>query len=68
MADYCDGCRYRGMLNGYGYCCNYIFATGHRRPCPPGEGCTEKVLRERRKKRGKKERISGETESTGGGK
>lgn len=37
----CEGC-----LHWYGdyennRCCNYIFDVGHRRPCPPGEKCTE---------------------------
>lgn len=66
--DYCEGCRYKGTLNGYGGYCTYIFVEGHSRPCPPGKGCTVKVLKERGKKRGKKERISGKAESTGGGK
>lgn len=40
----CTGCRYfRGDFE-YNRCCNYIFDTGHRRPCPPGEGCTVKEL------------------------
>jgi hypothetical protein len=24
--------------------CNYIFDVGHRRPCEPGAGCTEKKI------------------------
>ena len=37
---YCKGCgHYRGG-NGT-YCCEYLLDVGHRRPCPPGEGCTE---------------------------
>lgn len=37
---YCRGCgHYRGG-NGT-YCCEYLLDVGHRRPCPPGEGCTE---------------------------
>lgn len=39
-----------GCVHYYGYyrdnkCCNYIFDTGHRRPCPPGAACTVKKLR-----------------------
>lgn len=38
----CTGC-----LHFYGRyhnnkCCNYLFDTGHMRPCPAGEGCTVK--------------------------
>ena len=52
---YCDNCVYSSLLNGLNTrCCNYFLATGQRRPCPPGEGCTVKVGREvkRRKKKG----------------
>jgi len=27
------------LLSG-DWCCNYLGVTGHRRPCPPGDGCT----------------------------
>lgn len=37
----CQGCAYLGEAGHYG-CCNYIFCTGKRRPCPPGKGCTAK--------------------------
>lgn len=41
----CYGCfHWRGETYG-GTTCNYIFDQKHRRPCPPGEGCT--VRRER---------------------
>lgn len=38
----CTGC-----LHFYGRyhnnkCCNYLFDTGHMRPCPAGTGCTVK--------------------------
>lgn len=55
---YCDNCVYSCVLNGLATrCCNYFLATGQRRPCPPGEGCTVKVGREvkRRKKKGAKD-------------
>ena len=45
---YCDGCVYRGTINGgsggfaYIYCA-HIFLTGKRRPCPAGDGCTAKA-------------------------
>jgi hypothetical protein len=31
---------YWGSNWGSSYC-NYIFIEGHKRPCPPGKGCTE---------------------------
>lgn len=42
----CEGCMYRGYF-GSMPCCDYIFITGHMRPCPPGELCEVKVLGER---------------------
>lgn len=35
----CKGCAYAALLSG-AWCCDYLCMTGHRRPCPPGEGCT----------------------------
>lgn len=35
----CKGCAYAALLSGM-WCCDYLSMTGHRRPCPPGEGCT----------------------------
>lgn len=35
----CKGCAYAAYLGGEWYC-DYLSVTGHRRPCPPGEGCT----------------------------
>lgn len=35
----CKGCDYAVLLSGE-WCCDYLSVTGHRRPCPPGEGCT----------------------------
>ena len=55
---YCDNCVYSGAITGLSVrCCNYFLATGKRRPCPPGEGCTVKVGREgkRRRKRVQKD-------------
>lgn len=38
----CQGClHYYGAYEG-NRCCNYIFDTGKRRPCGPGEACTVK--------------------------
>ncbi len=38
----CEGCAYAVLLSGEWYC-DYLLTTGHRRPCPPGEGCTVRV-------------------------
>lgn len=35
----CKGCAYAVRLSGT-WCCDYLSVTGHRRPCPLGEGCT----------------------------
>lgn len=53
--DYCDDCCYSSKMGcGDSRYCAYIFKTGRRRPCPPGDACTEKVPRKviRRKKKG----------------
>lgn len=41
--DYCKGCVYRTYAGGEPIC-GYILVERHRRPCPPGEGCTAKVV------------------------
>lgn len=47
----CRGCKYAVCLSG-DWCCDYLLRTGHRRPCPSGEGCTVRedadVLQQRR--------------------
>ena len=51
----CKGCMYQGHLYTSDKelrTCDYLLITGHRRPCPPGAGCTAKKLvngRSRRK-------------------
>ena len=40
----CSGCKYYFGDYIANRCCNYIFVEGHRRPCPPGDGCTAKVI------------------------
>lgn len=48
--DACKGCfhwRNLGTAQGSIKACHYILDVGHRRPCPPGEGCTE-YTKERR--------------------
>lgn len=55
MKNNCDNCVYYAkMRSGSHRYCTFLFRTGHRRPCPPGEGCTVKVGRvvNRRKKDG----------------
>lgn len=48
-AKYCEGCVYwYGGFDGYELC-NYIFCNDHRRPCPPGKDCTEKVIGKRKR-------------------
>ena len=52
--NYCDDCVYGGVITGLKTrCCNYFLATGQRRPCPPGEGCTVKVGRKVNRRRKK---------------
>lgn len=41
--DYCKDCVYRTYA-GAEPICGYILVERHRRPCPPGEGCTAKVV------------------------
>lgn len=36
----CQGCLHFYGAYKVNRCCNYIFDTGKRRPCKPGEGCT----------------------------
>lgn len=50
----CKGCAYAVPLSGEWYC-DYLSITGHRRPCPPGEGCTVRVEAEKDLKRKWKE-------------
>lgn len=49
---YCRGCRYRKMLYGFGSgglaYCSYCLETGKKRPCQPGDGCTEWADKEER--------------------
>lgn len=46
MIKACRGCRYQAG----GRYCDYIGIVGHRRPCPPGPGCTVKDTDDRRRK------------------
>lgn len=40
----CEGCLHFYGAYKSNRCCNYIFDRETRRPCPPGEKCTEKRL------------------------
>lgn len=40
----CTGCVHFYGAYENNRCCNYLFDTGKRRPCPPGEGCTVKYI------------------------
>ena len=46
---YCKNCVYYTNIFGADYCCSYIFYVGKRRPCTAGVGCTEKLVRKKRK-------------------
>ena len=43
----CKNCVYWGGDYPCNFCCNYILDEGHSRPCPPGKGCTVKVIGKR---------------------
>jgi hypothetical protein len=45
-------CIHRGYWDTHVWCCEYIFNTGHRRPCPAGPGCTVYEKRQRPRKPG----------------
>ena len=64
---YCKNCVYYTNIFGADYCCSYMLDTGKRRPCPAGVGCTEKLVRKKKKvniavskKRLKKSETGGE--------
>lgn len=46
----CKGCMFRGKT-GAESSCDFMFATGIPRGCPPGKGCTRKVAGKKSKKR-----------------
>lgn len=54
---FCDGCIYKGVVEGKMPCCNYIFITEKSRGCPPGKGCTEKYTDNLTKEERKAARI-----------
>ena len=60
--NYCKHCLYFQGQFDENCCCNYIFLEGHRRPCPPGEGCTVR----KRRPRPRRMRFDRQTEQKGG--
>ena len=47
---YCRDCIYFQGTSDSVCTCDYIFIVGTKRPCDPGEGCTAKVKRRRKRK------------------
>ena len=43
----CYGCKYSCSGSGWLIYCEYLFITGHRRPCPGGKDCTVKEKKSR---------------------
>ena len=48
---YCRNCCYLKVIADTVNYCGYVFDEDKRRPCDPGEGCTVKVAKKRRKKK-----------------
>lgn len=46
----CQNCIYFQGTSDCVCTCDYILITGRKRPCDPGEGCTVKVKRRRKRK------------------
>lgn len=46
---YCRDCYYYCRVFDNVCCCEYIFITGKRRPCPAGVGCTVKLVLKKKK-------------------
>lgn len=46
----CRDCVYFGGGYDESCTCNYIFVRHTHRPCPPGDACTVKILRRRRRR------------------
>lgn len=52
----CKGCGYAVRLGNEWYC-DYLHITGHRRPCPPGKGCTVRTTAGRDTKQGRESNL-----------
>jgi hypothetical protein len=46
----CRDCIYGCLLYGGTISCDYIFKVGRKRPCPPGDDCTVKIKRKRKRR------------------
>lgn len=46
---HCKGCVHLAWMGGGFYWCDYIGDTGKPRPCPAGQGCTEKKVTRRKR-------------------
>ena len=52
--DNCDNCFYFGALPGHSVrFCRFSWMTNEKRPCPAGDNCTVKVVRQIHRKRRK---------------
>ena len=47
---YCQDCFYFRGQSDFVCTCDYIFIAGKKRPCDPGEGCTVKIKRRKKRK------------------
>lgn len=50
----CKGCVHLHYITDTMPYCSYIFDTGKKRPCPPGEGCTVKLTLKKKRKQNEK--------------
>ena len=49
---YCEDCYYRRVLCEQLCCCVYLFVEDEMRGCPPGEGCTKKIIKRKGERNG----------------
>lgn len=55
----CNGCVYKGIVQGHVPCCNYIFMEDKRRPCPPGTAPRNAPRRHIRRRCGRMSKSGG---------
>jgi hypothetical protein len=48
---YCNGCIYLQGTRFRHFHCSYILKTDKKRPCDPGQGCTVRATKRRRRKK-----------------
>jgi hypothetical protein len=46
----CMNCKYYYGSYDFSIVCNYLFVTGRKRPCEPGDKCTVMIPRKRKRK------------------